>query len=362
MTAYEAPRITGFDVTPVNIPMRIPQRTASGAITHAPLVLLDLHTDAGVEGRAYIFTYTPIALSATAQLLRQLQPLVEGQPLAPQTLFGQLDARFRLLGNQGLVTMAIAAIDMAAWDALARWQEMPLASLLGTSPRPLPAYWSIGLEAPAEAARQGADAVERGFRVLKLKTGHAGWREDLAVMQAVRKAVGEGVGLMIDYNQSLTLPEALKRCRALDGEGLLWIEEPVLQTDWAACAELRAQVDTPLQMGENWWGVPDASRAIAAGATDLAMVDVMKLGGVTPWQRVAALAHAAGLPLSSHIFPEFSLHLLAASPGAHFVEVLETAEPALLQRCRIAEGLAHPLPGPGAGLEWDAAAVQRYRV
>jgi mandelate racemase len=357
-----APCISGLEVAAVNVPMRTPHRTASGVLTHAPLVLLDLQAEDGTTGRAYVFTYTPIALKAAALLLREMAPLLQGQPLHPQALERLLEARFRLLGPQGLVMIAMAAVDMAAWDALARSAQLPLARLLGAEPRALPAYASLGMEPVEEAVRQATAMVERGFRALKFKIGHADWREDQAFVRAVREAVGPDVELMVDYNQSLSLPEAVRRCRALDGEGLAWIEEPLLQTDWAGHAELRRQLATPVQLGENWWGTADMARSIAAGASDLAMPDVMKLGGVSAWLRGAALAQAAGLPVSSHIFTEFSAHLMCATPTAHRIEILEVAEAILQQPYAVIDGRV-PIPDrPGVGLEWDAAAVERYRV
>ena len=358
----DAPRIRGLNVVAVNVPLRIPHRTASGTMSHAPLVLVDLLTDAGVAGRAYVFTYTPLALQPVAGLLRALEGLLQDQPLHPQSIEQVLQARFRLLGAQGLVTMALAAIDMAAWDALARWLRLPLACVLGAAPRELPAYASFGMEPVPEAVRQARAAVAQGFGALKLKVGHATWRDDLAVVRAVREAVGPEVVLMVDYNQSLSRPDALLRCRALDGEGLAWIEEPLLHTDVAGHAELRAQLATPLQLGENWWGIADMDASLRAGDSDLVMPDVMKLGGATAWQRAAALAQAGGMPMSSHLFAEFSTHLLSATPTAHWVEVVELAEPILRQTCTLADGRIRPVEGVGAGLEWNGDAVDRFKV
>ncbi len=123
----------------------------------------------------------------------------------------------------------------------------------------------------------------------------------------------------------------------------------------------RRNAATPIQLGENWWGLPDMANSVAAGASDLAMPDAMKIGGVTGWQRAAALAAAArGLPVSPHIFVEFSAHLMAVTPTAHWLEYLEKAGAVLQQPLRIENGDALPLEGHGAGLEWDEAAVARY--
>jgi L-alanine-DL-glutamate epimerase-like enolase superfamily enzyme len=148
------------------------------------------------------------------------------RPLDPDALIDTLHARFRLLGRQGLVTIAIAGIEMAAWDAAAKAQDEPLVTLLGGAPRPIPAYASLRTMAPGAASEGAGDAVARGFAGVKLKVGGGSLREDLETIRAVRAAIGSGAELMIDYNQSLTVADALHRVRALDGECLAWIEEP----------------------------------------------------------------------------------------------------------------------------------------
>jgi mandelate racemase len=355
-------KITGLEVTMVNVPMPVPHRTAGGVLTHAPLVLLDLRSNAGVTGRSYIFTYSPSALPATAQLLKSMEPHVVGQSASPYGLERLLDAKYRLLGTQGLVLMAMSAIDMAAWDILAKVSNLPLVRLLGGAPTSIKAYASLGMDGSNESARGAAQVVESGFNAVKLKIGHARLQDDIEVLRAVRNAVGPDVELMVDYNQSLSVPQAIQRCTALDGEGLAWIEEPVLQTDWAGHAQVRNAVTTPIQLGENWWGTADMARCIAAGASDLVMPDVMKIGGVTQWQRAAALAQAAGLPVSSHLFTEFSAHLLAVTPTAHYLEYMQIAEPILASSYRPERGCVVIPDAPGVGLEWDAPAVEKLRV
>jgi mandelate racemase len=166
----------------------------------------------------------------------------------------------------------------------------------------------------------------------------------------------------VDYNQSLTVPEAVRRARVLDGEGLLWIEEPTRADDFAGHARIAAQVATPIQIGENWWGPHDLAKSLAAGASDVGMADAMKIGGVTGWLRAAALAAGAGLPLSSHIFPEYSAHLLAVTPTSHWLEYLDVAGAVLAEPVRLEDGHVAAREVPGAGLEWDETAVRRFAL
>jgi len=176
----------------------------------------------------------------------------------------------------------------------------------------------------------------------------------------VRRAVGDGVALMADYNQALSVAEALRRVEALAGAGLAWVEEPTLADDYAGHAQIRAKAALPIQMGENWWGPHDMAKGLAAGASDLGMPDAMKIGGVTGWLRAAALAEAAGLPISSHLFPEISAHLLAVSPTAHWLEYVDWAEPILQEPLHVAGGSVTAPEAPGCGIAWDEAGVQRH--
>ncbi len=365
MTAMLQLTIHGLRARPVNVPLARPLTTASGKIESAPLVLIDLRTNEGVTGTSYVFCYSPIAHGPVAQVVTGLEPLLVGESVAPVALEAKLQRRFlRLIGPQGLVGMAIAGVDMAAWDALARAAGLPLVRLLGGAAARVPAYCSLRSMAAQDAAREAAEAREAGFRAVKVKVGHPSVREDLEVVRAIRDAAGD-VTVMVDYNQCLSVPEAVARGRALDAAGLGWIEEPVLADDHAGHAAVARQVDTPIQTGENWWGPRDTAKNLAAGASDYIMLDVMKIGGVTGWLRAAALAETAGVPISSHLFPEISAHLLAVTPNRHWLECyapVDLASPVLQTPLVVERGHAIVPSGPGIGLEWNEDAVSRYLV
>lgn len=356
--------IRGIRARAVDVPMPRPLATSGGTVGTAPLVLIDLHTEEGVTGCAYVFCYTPLALAPVSRLVASLEALLKGDAVAPLAITEKLQRRFRLLGPQGLTGIAMAGIDMAAWDALARARELPLVRLLGGEPRPIPAYNSCGLGiiGEARAAGEARELVAPGFRAIKVRLGYPDLATDLAVVRAVRRAVGDDVLLMADYNQSLTVPEAIRRARALDPEGLVWIEEPTSADDFAGHAEIRREAATPIQLGENWWGPHDMAKSLAAGASDYVMPDAMKIGGVTGWLRAAALAEAAAVPASSHLFPELSTHLLAVTPTAHWLEYVDWANAVLAELLRLRDGHALVPEAPGIGLAWDEAAVARYLV
>ncbi len=361
---HATPIIRNLRARGVVVPMKRPLATGGGTVAKVPLALVDIEIDHGIVGSAYVFCYTPLALGPVVQLIGNIGEALRGAHLAPATLFDGQQARFRLLGLQGLAMMAASAIDMAAWDALAKARGVSLCRLLGAAPMPLPAYNSkglglIGMEGAPDEAR---DLVGEGFTAIKLRLGYRNAAADVAVARAVRDAVGDGIRIMTDYNQCLDPAEAEIRIRALAGAGLGldWVEEPVRFDDYAGCARLRAKAALPIQIGENCWGVHDMQKALAAGASDLFMPDAGKIGGVTGWMRAAGLAEPRGLPLSSHLYPEYSVHLLAATPTRHWLEYVDWAEPVLKSPLPVVDGHATAPDIPGAGIEWNEAAVSRY--
>ena len=361
MTA-SAPKIAGLTVHALRVPMPEPHRTASGIITESPLVLVDITTDEGTVGCGMVFTYSTAALKPTAELIQNLEPLLKGDTLAPAELEQKLAKKFRLLGTQGLVGIALAAIDMALWDAAARHHGVSLTRLLGGVPKEIPVYAGIGYDGVDGCAEQAERWAARGVRGVKAKIGYPTVQEDLAVIRAIRKAAGAGMAIMVDYNQCLTPAEAVERMHVLDEEGLVWVEEPTLAHDYAGHAMIAREARTPIQCGENWWGTQDLRHAIDAGASDNVMLDVMKIGGVTGWMRGAALAHSNGLRVSSHLWPEISAQLLCCTPTAHWLEYADWWNPVMAQPLEIVNGFARVADVVGSGTEWNEDALRRFRV
>ena len=245
-------RIRTLGVRAVRVPMTQPHQTAGGAVTESPLVLVDAATDQGAVGHGIVFTYTAAALKPTADLVRNIAPVVEGEELAPAAIEQKLARRFRLLGTQGLAGMALAGIDMALWDALARAHGISLLELLGGAAKPVPAYGAIGYDGELQAAKTAEDWARRGFTGVKAKIGYPTVAEDRAVIRAIRSAAGREIAIMADYNQSLTPADAIERLRRLEDEELTWIEEPTLAHDYRGHAQIARAIRTPIQCGENW--------------------------------------------------------------------------------------------------------------
>jgi mandelate racemase len=359
MDSPRLPAIRELRVRAVRVPMPEPHRTASGIITESPLVLTDVISDEGLAGHSIVFTYTAAALQPTADLIRNLEPLLKGEPLAPREIEHKLAGRFRLLGTQGLVGMALAGIDMALWDALARWHGVSLVRLLGGVEKPVRAYGAVGYEGAMGAAKVAEEWARRGFSGIKAKIGYPDVKEDLAVIRAMRAAAGESVAIMVDYNQSLTPTEAACRLRVLDEEGLTWIEEPTPAHDYEGHALIAREIKTPIQCGENWWGTQDLKHAINAHASDYVMPEVMKMGGVTGWLRAASLAETHGIRISNHLWPEISAQLLCATHMAHWLEYADWWNPILAQPLRVENGMAITDGVIGTGVEWNEQEISR---
>ncbi|MCF8197502.1 MAG: hypothetical protein K9J42_01950 [Sulfuritalea sp.] len=353
-------KIRAVQVRSVRVPMAHPHQTAGGTVSESPLVLTDITTDDGVVGHSVVFTYTPAALKPTAELIRNLEPLILGEPLAPAELEQRLARRFRLLGTQGLVGIALSAIDMALWDALARSHGVPLVNLLGGVAKPIPAYGAVGYDGVKGSAEVAQQWAKQGFTGIKAKIGYATVEEDVAVIRAMRKAAGDSVAIMVDYNQCLSPVEAVQRLRVLDDEGLTWVEEPTLAHDYAGHARVAREAATPIQCGENWWGTLDMQHAIDAEACDYMMPDVMKIGGVTGWLRAAALAQTKGIRLSNHLWPEISAQLLCLTPTAHWLEYADWWNPIMNEPLEIRKGLTNLEGATGTGVAWNESAVERF--
>lgn len=348
----------------VSVPMKFPLGTSAVTVRSAPLLLVDLETEEGITGRTYLFCYMPLGAHLIARTLREILALVKGDAVDPEAIAAKLLRQFRLIGAQGVIWMAMAGLDVACWDALAQAAGVPLATYLGGAPKPIPAYNSngLGLMSPEACADEAEQLLEGGFRAIKLRLGYPMLEADLAAARAVRKRIPGDIAIMTDYNQALSVEEALRRGRALDGEGLGWIEEPIRHDDYAGCAEIARALTTPIQIGENFIGVHAMEAAIAANSADLLMPDLIRIGGVTGWMQAAALAAGKGIKLSSHLFPEVSAHLLSVTPTEHWLEYVDWAAPILQEPLSVANGTVTPSSRPGTGIRWNDDAVKRYAI
>ena len=332
------------------------------------MLLIDLETEQGITGRTYLFCFMSVGASLVARVLDEALGVIKGLAVDPVRIQDHIGARlarhFRLIATGGVVGLALSAIDMACWDAMAIAAGKPLAEFLGGKREAISAYNSngLGLMPPEKLVDETEELLDGGFRAVKLRLGYDSLAADLAAVRAVRKRLPDDVAVMTDYNQALTVEEALERGAALDGEGLAWIEEPIEHDNYSGCARIARELATPIQIGENFVGPNAMASAIAAHAADYMMPDVSRIGGVTGWLRAASLATAARIPLSSHLLPEVSAALLAVSPTAHWLEYVDWAAPILAHPLRVVNGMVTPPDVPGSGVSWNEDAVAKYRM
>jgi len=350
---------------PVVLKLKRPVVARIATITDWPLILIDLETEEGVTGRAYLEPYVAKAIKYLVPALRDLGALLKGRCIAPVELYEAARKSLHFVGYQGLSMIAVSGLDMAAWDALARAAEVPLCVLLGGSVGPVKSYNSNGLwlHEPTKVAAEAIELREEGgFAGLKLRLGRGRLRDDIATIEAVRKSVGADMELMVDFNQGLHLAEALQRCHAIDDAGFAWIEEPIVYDNLDGYRQLTAELKTPIQIGENFYGPRDLHIALQQRACDLVMPDFMRIGGVTGWLRAAAIAGAAGIPMSTHLYPEVAAHVMRVTETAHWLEWQDWADPILQKPYAIKDSLLHIPDTPGVGLEWNEDAVRAHEV
>ena len=358
-------KIKSIRVRAVSAPIKRQLVTSVGTVSSAALLLIDLQTDEGVTGRSYLFGIGKHNLAPIAKLVEAMAEMIKGDEVSPFDLERKLRAKYALLGVHNIVLFAIAGIDAAAWDAWAQALGQPLVRLLGAAPRPIPAYNSngLGLLPLKELPRAATELLKGGFSAVKLRLGRAAAREDLEALRTVKKAIGPEVKLMVDFNQGLSVAEAIRRGHMIDAEGgVEWIEEPVRADDFLGCSSVRKEIRTPIQIGENFMGPEQMAQALAAGASDYVMPDLERIGGVTGWMRAAALAQGAGLEMSSHLFPEASCHLLAATPTCHWLEYVDWANAILRDPLEVQDGFATIPDRPGTGVAWDEKAVKKHQL
>jgi mandelate racemase len=355
--------VRNITARPVVLKLKRPVIARIATIAEWPLILIDLLTEEGIVGRSYLEPYLVKSMRYLLPALNDLSAMFKGRRVAPIELFEAARKSLHFVGYEGLSMIAASGLDMAAWDALAKAANLPLCVLLGGSIGPVKSYNSNGLwlkepDAVAEEALELRD--EGGFTGLKLRLGRVRVSDDLATLDAVRKAVGEEMHLMVDFNQGLDLAEALRRCHMIDEHGLTWIEEPIVYDNLDGYAQLAAELKTPLQIGENFYGPREMHKALQKKACDLVMPDFMRIGGVTGWMRAAAIAGAAGIPVSTHLYPEVAAHMMRVTETAHWLEWQDWADPILQRPYEIKDGLLHIPDVPGIGLEWNEAAIEAH--
>ena len=350
---------------PVVLRLKRPVVAKIATIPDWPVILIDLFTEEGIVGTSYLEPYTIKTMRYLVPALHDFGEILKGRRVAPFELYDLARRSLHFVGYEGQSMIAVAGLDMAAWDALAKAANLPLCVLLGGTTGAVKAYNSNGLWLqPPETLATEAIALrdEGGFAGLKIRLGRNDPGDDISAIEAVRAAVGEDMALMADYNQGLNFAEALQRCHMIDDQGLAWIEEPIVYDNLDGYAQLTAQLKTPIQIGENFYGPRELHKALQRNACDLVMPDFMRIGGVTGWLRAAGIAGAAGIQMSTHLYPEVGAHMMRVTETAHWLEWQDWADPVLQRPYEIKDGLLHIPELPGLGIAWNEDAVKTYGV
>jgi L-alanine-DL-glutamate epimerase-like enolase superfamily enzyme len=350
----------------VSVPLERPIVSAVRQAERVELVVVDVETDVGIVGQSYLQAFGPHRARAIQALIDDLAEVVVGEdPELTTRCWQRMWAAVNLLGRGGAATFALSGIDMALWDIVGKRHETPLNRLLGAAGDRVSAYQSAGLWLYADAEQLTGEAqvfLEQGFRAMKMRAGRPDARHDIEAARLVREALGPEVVLMIDANQAWAPNQAIWIGRALEGFGPFWLEEPVDHDDLAGHARVARELAVPIASGENTYLPHGFREMVVVEAADILMPDVQRVGGVTGWMRVAALAEAWRLPMSSHLFPEISVHLLTATPTAQFLEFMPWAQPLITEQLAVEDGTVSVPPRPGLGLAFDDRAIERFAL
>ncbi|MBA2962385.1 MULTISPECIES: mandelate racemase/muconate lactonizing enzyme family protein [Ramlibacter] len=358
-------KVTRVDIRTIRLPLQVPIPSARTLIEAIGCLLVEIQTDQGLVGEGMVFTLNSRRLGALRELVESFAPHAVGlDPLHGGAFWDAAWRDMGFLGHRGANAVAAAPIDMAMWDLRGKAAGVNVGGLLGGHRTAVPAYRSgaLRLSASVDALqREAADLVAEGFRAVKMSLGMPSADDDVARVRAVREAIGPGVELMADCNQQFTVDQAIRLGRRLEPHGLRWIEEPLPYHDHAGTAAVARALDTPVAGGETEYTRLGMMDMLRAGAVDLLMPDLQRMGGPTEFLKVAHAAELMNVPLAPHLFVEMNLSLAAALPGVTHVEVMPWFEPLYGAAIELdAQGRAVVPTAPGWGFSFDRAAVERY--
>jgi len=360
-------KITGVTVNVLRVPVDRPYVAGGRTVDANWHVLARITTSDGVHGVGYIVYPRSDLMTTIAGAARELGAHLIGMSvLEPEAAWDRLARRGDWVGPGGLLHCALAPLDIAVWDAAGKTMGQPLHRMLGGYRERLPAYGSDNLWyslSPDELAKSAKRHVDAGFDAVKLRIGKEATPEaEVVRVRAVRAAVGDRVRIMVDATESWSLRQARQTGRALQDAGVMWLEDPVNHLDVAGLAELRRDLQIPITAGEHLYHLDAFRQLLEARAADVVILDLARVGGITPWRKIAALAQSHRVPVCGHVVPEIQVHLLCAVPNGHLVEYVPRSEGILRTMPRLEKSELVAPDAPGLGLELNDAAVQRCRV
>jgi L-alanine-DL-glutamate epimerase-like enolase superfamily enzyme len=359
--------ISALDTALYRIQLPVPLSDSThGTMTHFELVTVRLRDSDGAEGIGYTYTTGAGGAAVHALVDQGLRPVLVGADPDPiEALWHRMWWRLHYGGRGGSVSLAVSAADIALYDLKARQCGKPLWRLLGGFDPAVPCYaGGIDLEFTLDALlQQTDDNLAKGFRAIKMKVGRARLSEDAARVAAMRRHLGDDFPLMADANMRWTADEAIRAARAFRDQNLVWLEEPTIPDDIAGHVRIVREGGVPIATGENLHTLHEFTQMISAGGVTFPEPDVTNCGGVTVFMKVAHLAEAFNLPLTSHGAHDLTVHLMAAVPNRSYLEVHGFGLDRYIEApIAIAEGKAIAPERPGHGVAFDWPALEKTRV
>lgn len=329
-------------------------------------ILVRLTTDNGIEGTGYAYTIGTGGVSVLALLREHLLPLLVGKDARNvEGLWQELFAHTRATTTGAITSLALAAVDTALWDLRCKRAGEPLWRLAGGHRQEIPVYDTEGgwLHLSTEdLAKSALAAQEAGFTGVKIKVGKPHPAEDAERLRAVREAVGPSLHIMTDANQSQSLSRALQLAAALEPFGPYWLEEPLPADDVSGHAQLARATRIPIAVGESMYSPMQFRTYLETGAASVVQVDVARVGGITPWLKVAHLAETFNIMVCPHFLMELHVSLVAAVPNGAYVEYIPQLRAVTRTEMRLRDGRAVAPDEPGIGIDWDLDALDNRRV
>jgi L-talarate/galactarate dehydratase len=329
-------------------------------------VTLELGTDAGIEGIGLTFFGGPLTV-ALKDAVDALGALIVGDnPLHVEAIAAKLRQAAIGAGPGGLFTLALSAIDLALWDIKGKALEQPLCTLLGGHRDRVPTYASGALMRPHPMnylAEAGPRLVNMGFKQMKMQLGaEPTVAREMERVRVLRHALGDDIDLMCDINQLWDVNQAIDIGQRVEPYHLFWLEDVVAHDDYQGLSRVADALTTPIAAGEYHYGIRPFRHMLEARSIDIVMIDLLRVGGITQWMKVAGMAEAFNLPVVSHLIPEMHVHLVAAIPNGLTVEYMPWTLRLFEETPAIEDGKIVVPQKPGLGLKFDAAALKKYQM
>ena len=356
-------RIVSVELLQVDLPPPVPRSDAIQSFVTQETLFVRIACDDGSHGAGYSYTIGSGGSSVLALLHDHLAPRLIGRdPALIEQIWRELKFSTHATTVGAITSLALAAIDTALWDWRCLAAGQPLWRAAGGARQRIPVYTTEGgwlHLSPDRLVEQTLAAQQAGFRGAKIKVGKPHLADDLARLRAVRDAVGEGFEIMVDANQCFTLSEALRRAPRYAELGIAWFEEPLPADDLVGHVRLAAASAVPIAVGESLYSISQFAAYIQQGAASIIQVDVARVGGITPWLKVAHMAEAFNLAVAPHFLMELQVSLCAAVPNAAWVEYIPQLDAVTFSRLAIADGLAQAPDAPGLGIDWRWDEIRR---